>query len=67
MVALRSGPGRYRVFAEVLAERVELPRGEREKRVRELALGYVERLERYCTAAPYEWFNFYDYWGDGES
>ena len=65
MVALRSGPGRYRVFAEVLAERVELPRGEREKRIRELALGYVQRLEHYCTAAPYEWFNFYDYWREG--
>jgi predicted LPLAT superfamily acyltransferase len=65
MVALRAGPGRYRVFAEVLAERVELPRREREKRVRELALAYVERLERYCTAAPYEWFNFYDYWREG--
>jgi len=23
---------------------------------------YVERLEHYCRLAPYNWFNFYDYW-----
>jgi predicted LPLAT superfamily acyltransferase len=62
MVALRSGRARYRVFAEVLAERVELPRGERDKRIRELASAYAGRLEHYCLLAPYQWFNFYDYW-----
>ena len=25
---------------------------------------YVERLEHYCKSAPYNWFNFYDYWND---
>jgi predicted LPLAT superfamily acyltransferase len=62
MVALRAGPGRYRVFAEVLAERVELPRDERHKRIRELAAAYAGRLEHYCTLAPYQWFNFFDFW-----
>jgi predicted LPLAT superfamily acyltransferase len=65
MVALRQGAGRYRVFAEVLAERVELPRGEREKRIQELASAYAGRLEHYCCLAPYEWFNFFDYWQEG--
>jgi predicted LPLAT superfamily acyltransferase len=65
MVALRARRGRYRVFAEVLAERLELPRDEREKRIRELAATYAARLEHYCIAAPYEWFNFYDYWQEG--
>jgi predicted LPLAT superfamily acyltransferase len=23
---------------------------------------YVARLEHYCRAAPYNWFNFYDFW-----
>ncbi len=27
---------------------------------------YVERLEHYCKSAPYNWFNFYDYWNDAE-
>jgi predicted LPLAT superfamily acyltransferase len=64
LVALRAGPGRYRVFAEVLAERVVLPRDEREKRIRELAAGYASRLERYCVMAPYQWFNFFDFWNE---
>jgi predicted LPLAT superfamily acyltransferase len=65
MVALRSGDARYQVFAEVLAESVELPNGEREKRIAELACAYAARLEHYCALAPYEWFNFYDYWQEG--
>ena len=24
---------------------------------------YAERLEHYCRLAPYNWFNFYDFWG----
>ena len=24
-----------------------------------------ERLEHYARAAPYNWFNFYDFWGEG--
>ena len=24
---------------------------------------YVDRLEHYCRAAPYNWFNFYRFWG----
>jgi len=23
---------------------------------------YAERLEHYCRIAPYNWFNFYDFW-----
>lgn len=65
MVALRAGPRRYRVFGEVLSERVDLPAGARDKAVEELAARYAERLEHYCLLAPYQWFNFYDYWGEG--
>jgi predicted LPLAT superfamily acyltransferase len=65
MVALRQGSGRYRVIAEVLAESVELPRREREKRVQELATAYAGRLEHYCRTNPYQWFNFYDFWQEG--
>jgi predicted LPLAT superfamily acyltransferase len=23
---------------------------------------YVARLEHFCRDAPYNWFNFYDFW-----
>jgi predicted LPLAT superfamily acyltransferase len=30
----------------------------------ELFARYVARLEHYCRLAPYNWFNFYDFWGE---
>ena len=24
--------------------------------------GYAQQLERQCRLAPYNWFNFYDFW-----
>lgn len=34
----------------------------REQIVREAMQKYAARLEHYCREAPYNWFNFYDYW-----
>ncbi len=65
LVALREGSARYRLFAEVLGEPVQLGPGERDKRIRELAAAYASRLEHYCIVAPYQWFNFFDYWREG--
>jgi predicted LPLAT superfamily acyltransferase len=64
MVALREEARRYHVSAEVLSERVELPRKERERGIQALAQDYAHRLEHYCERAPYQWFNFFDYWHD---
>jgi predicted LPLAT superfamily acyltransferase len=65
MVALREKWGSYRVFAEVLSEHVVFRRGERDKGIHELAAAYAGRLEHYCLKAPLQWFNFFDYWGEG--
>ena len=67
MIALRAGPSHYEVFTEKLAERVDLPRRERDEAVTELLAAYAGRLEHYCKRSPYQWFNFYDYWQDGAS
>jgi predicted LPLAT superfamily acyltransferase len=64
MVALRADGPRYRVYAEVLAEQIDLGHGERDKRIRELAAAYAGRLEHYLLRAPYQWFNFYDVWAE---
>lgn len=61
MVALRAGDGRYQAYAERFAERVVVAGPED---LNELAADYARRLERYCLMAPYQWFNFYDYWRD---
>ena len=67
MLALRVREDRYEVFTEKLTDPVELPRGERDKRIGELLTAYAERLEYYCLKAPHQWFNFFDYWGDADS
>lgn len=63
-LALRRGPRSYEIYAEKLADRVRATPGEREKVVEELLASYAERLEYHCTRTPYQWFNFFDYWGD---
>jgi predicted LPLAT superfamily acyltransferase len=67
VLALRRGPQRYQVFTEVLAEKVQLPRRRREEALGELLTSYAARLEHHCQRAPYEWFNFYDYFSDFRS
>ena len=52
MFGLYRGGNRYDVFFE------RLPDGG----VEESVARYAQRLEHYCRAAPYNWFNFYDFW-----
>ncbi|KVZ20993.1 acyltransferase [Burkholderia ubonensis] len=52
----------YRLYFEPFAERIELPRRERAAQVAVWAQRYAARLEHYCRKAPYQWFNFFDFW-----
>ncbi len=61
---LREAEG-YRLYFERFAERIVLPRKEREARLQEHLQRYAQRLEAYCLKAPYQWFNFFDFWRDG--
>lgn len=64
MVGLRVRPGVYEIFVELLANRILLPRAARPARLHALVQAYAARLEAYCIMAPYQWFNFYDFWAD---
>lgn len=55
---------RYNVHFEVLADRVDLAPGEREAALVPWVERYVSRLEAQARIAPYNWFNFYDFWKD---
>ncbi len=59
MVGLYRGAGRYDIHFEVIAEPDEQS-GDRP--IEETMRRYVEVLERYCRSAPYNWFNFYEFW-----
>ncbi|MFM0034447.1 glycosyltransferase family 2 protein [Paraburkholderia strydomiana] len=52
----------YRLYFEPFAERIELPRRERAQHLATWAQRYAARLEHYCRKAPYQWFNFFDFW-----
>lgn len=54
----------YECYHEVFSERLSLPRATREAALTDCAQRYAARLEHYARLAPYNWFNFYDYWSD---
>ncbi|MGF6263384.1 glycosyltransferase family 2 protein [Paraburkholderia youngii] len=56
----------YRMYFEPFAERIELPRRERAQHLAAWAQRYALRLEHYCRKAPYQWFNFFDFWASSE-
>lgn len=55
-------PNRYEIHCEPFAERIELPRPERDLALAAVAQRYAERLEEHARRAPYNWFNFFDFW-----
>ncbi|MEJ2608858.1 MAG: lipid A biosynthesis acyltransferase [Candidatus Thiodiazotropha sp.] len=59
---LLSGHCQYDSYLERVAERIELPRNNRQQALNRYVQRYAERLEHFCRRYPYNWFNFYDYW-----
>jgi len=56
------GGRRYDIHLEPFADAIPLERRNREASVRPWVERYAKRLEHHCREAPYNWFNFYDYW-----
>ena len=61
---LYRGANRYDVHFEWLSEHGTVDPKRRAQEVQRLTQRYVQRLEHYAKMAPYNWFNFYDYWDD---
>jgi predicted LPLAT superfamily acyltransferase len=58
------GGNRYRLVFEPFSDKVEIPRHDRAQALDALIARYAQRLEHYIQVAPYNWFNFYDFWQD---
>ena len=54
----------HRVYFERLAERVDLQPRRKDADLAALTTQYARRLEAFCLRDPYQWYNFYDFWGD---
>jgi predicted LPLAT superfamily acyltransferase len=61
---LYEGDFRYSVHFDLLAERIDLGAEERDAAIVPWIERYVGRLESHARLAPYNWFNFYDFWQD---
>lgn len=60
IVGLYRGGNRYEIHFEHIAD-FSRPGGPTVEQTIDL---YVGRLEHYCRQAPYNWFNFYDFWDE---
>ena len=61
------GGNRYELTFEPFADTVEFPRERREAALQACVNAYAERLEAQVRNAPYNWFNFYDFWHDHQA
>lgn len=62
MVGLYLGGNRYRIHFEQLADFSCTPRGQRQLEMQRALARYAQLLEKYCRRAPYNWFNFFNFW-----
>ncbi|GAA6143095.1 acyl-CoA synthetase [Hydrogenophaga sp. 5NK40-0174] len=62
MAGLYLGGNRYHLHFEPLADFSSVSRKDRSEAVEKARQAYVERLEHFCREAPYNWFNFFDFW-----
>lgn len=59
---LYRGGKRYDLHFELFSDGLDIPRQHRAARIGECVQAYADALERRAREAPYNWFNFYDFW-----
>ena len=62
MTGLYRGGNRYDIHFETLADFSSLARRDRSLEVQAAMTRYAALMEQYCYSAPYNWFNFFDFW-----
>lgn len=62
MTGLYLGGNRYAIHFEPLADFTDVPAGQRDAAVEAAITRYAALLDQYRRAAPYNWFNFFDFW-----
>ncbi|MBD3667623.1 MAG: glycosyltransferase family 2 protein [Kangiella sp.] len=54
--------GQYHLYLEPFADSLKLARTNKNEQLQSIITDYAKRLEHYCLKAPYQWFNFYNFW-----
>lgn len=55
----------FEVHIHSVAEQLNFPRKTRLQSMQQVTRSYVALLEQHCMRAPYQWFNFYNFWDRG--
>jgi predicted LPLAT superfamily acyltransferase len=62
MTGLYLGGNRYAIHFDPLADFSTVASGQRDAAVETAMARYAALLDQYCRKAPYNWFNFFDFW-----
>lgn len=62
MTGLYLGGNRYTIHFDTLADFSGVTRGQRDAALQVAITRYAALLDQYCRKAPYNWFNFFDFW-----
>jgi len=50
-----------------LCDKLQINRKTRQQDLQNYAQQFAAKLEAHCLNAPYQWFNFYDFWQPGDT
>ena len=64
MTGLYMGGNRDQIHFDRLADFTQVERAERDDAIHAAQQAYADRLSHFCRQAPYNWFNFFDFWQD---
>jgi predicted LPLAT superfamily acyltransferase len=59
---LYRGGNRYDLHFEPFADSIVIERNQRAAALAQILQNFADRLAHYARLAPYNWFNFYDFW-----
>jgi len=62
MTGLYLGGNRYAIHFDPLADFSAVAHGQRDAVLEAAITRYAALLDQYCRKAPYNWFNFFDFW-----
>ena len=61
MTGVFEGDNRYSVYLEPIVD-FSISAENKDTAVNQAMMRYVELLEKHCKNAPYNWFNYFDFW-----
>ncbi len=64
---LYRGGNRYDLHFEPFADQLKLERARRDAELRQTIQRFADRVAHHARSAPYNWFNFYDFWRADDS